>query len=61
MVFFDLQIHGSKELKDDAGNPSLLNNVPTIQFFHPYLTCFGLVTFLDETLTLLSTILAKAL
>ncbi len=47
-------------LKEEAGSPSLLNKVPTIQFFQPYLTALGLLALSERTLTLLLTMLADA-
>ena len=45
-------------INEEAGRPSLLNNVPSKTFFQAYLACFGLSTLLEEILTLLSMIVA---
>ena len=49
------------ELKEEAGNPSLLKKLGFKKFFHPYLTYFGLKTFFDFTITLFPMMKASAL
>ena len=61
VLIFIMIADQSIELNEDAGSPSLLKRVPTVQFFHPYLKCFGCFTILEETLILLSIISAHKL